>query len=261
MNIILICYTNNFSYGRIHFGLAQISSILKDNGYKVNLVYIKEGEIISKKVKEILLYEPDFIAMSASTNHYDFVKDISTQIKMIYNIPFFVGGSLPTYMPEKTLNIPGVDIIFRGESEFQFLELINKIRDNKNYDGVKNICFKKDGKIIKNPLENLITELDKFPFIDRELFNYKEMMKVTHNRAEFIASRGCPYRCSYCYSNFYHKLYKKQNVVRFRSPKNIVDEIKLVKQKYNPSSILFQDDTFVYNKNWIKSFVIYIKKK
>jgi radical SAM superfamily enzyme YgiQ (UPF0313 family) len=89
---------------------------------------------------------------------------------------------------------------------------------------------------------NFIDNIDALEFPDREII--KEG-KIKH----FIASRGCPYKCTYCYNEKWSQLHQKKRV-RTRSVDNVVAEINEVK----PEFAYFQDDTFGLNIKWLEEF-------
>jgi hypothetical protein len=68
-------------------------------------------------------------------------------------------------------------------------------------------------------------------------------------RLPIMASRGCPYNCSYCVSPF---LYDRK--VRWRSPENVVEEIKKWMHEYGVNQFHFWDDNLMLNPNWVKGF-------
>lgn len=57
-----------------------------------------------------------------------------------------------------------------GEGEYVFLELINKIEMRKNIYNTQNFWFKRNQKIIKNPLRPLVQNLDEISFPIRKVF-------------------------------------------------------------------------------------------
>jgi len=78
-----------------------------------------------------------------------------------------------------------------------------------------------------------------------------------------MASRGCPYHCSYC-SN--HALRKKLNgkYVRFRSVDNVINEIELRIKQYGKKGLkylYFFDDTFILHKKFVQEFCKKFKQK
>ena len=71
-----------------------------------------------------------------------------------------------------------------------------------------------------------------------------------------MASRGCPYSCSYCCN---HALRKRAGkgvpYVRFRSVNRVIDEIKQLLRNYRfLNSIHFEDDILPLKKVWFKEF-------
>jgi radical SAM superfamily enzyme YgiQ (UPF0313 family) len=61
-------------------------------------------------------------------------------------------------------------------------------------------------------------------------------------------TRGCPFKCNWCakpiYGNRYHS----------RTPKNVVSELKILKQKFVFDHIWFCDDIFGLKPGWVKEF-------
>jgi len=71
-----------------------------------------------------------------------------------------------------------------------------------------------------------------------------------------MTGRGCPFQCTYCFNSYYRKLLCKDGAkyVRRRSVDNVIEELKLFKQKYPLREVFFYDDIFTINKPWIKEF-------
>ena len=60
-----------------------------------------------------------------------------------------------------------------------------------------------------------------------------------------MTSRGCPFNCSYCCNSAYNALYcHEKNHVRRRSPQNVIEELKLAKEKWKLRLVSFADDVF-----------------
>jgi len=76
----------------------------------------------------------------------------------------------------------------------------------------------------------------------------------------FIASRGCPYNCTYCYNAELKKFYK-ESYWRLRDQEAVFKEIQYVKNKYGLKWVHFEDGTFNSNIEWSKSFLVEYKKR
>ncbi|MCK4823025.1 radical SAM protein, partial [bacterium] len=98
-----------------------------------------------------------------------------------------------------------------------------------------------------------IQDLDELPFPDRTIYDYASLEDAKLNRAVFMASRGCPYNCSYCCNHKLKEISTGQ-YVRFRSVDNIIKEIQLVTGEHQVKSVTFHDDTLTLKKEWLREF-------
>lgn len=203
--------------------------------------------------------KPKIVGFSVLSFNYPDAINIAQFVKKNFNIKTIFGGVHVILSPEEVIKNNAVDIICTGEGEEVLKELFDK---NLNCINVKGIWFKDSGKIIKNSNRKLIEDLDKLPFPDFKDFNLKHYFLINHNHIPLMASRGCPYSCTYC-SN--HALRKNLTgkYVRFRSVDNVIEEIKLrIKQYKNKgfNFLYFFDDTFILDKNFVIDFCKKFKK-
>src|SRR3989338_6475585 len=61
-----------------------------------------------------------------------------------------------------------------------------------------------------------------------------------------IGSRGCPYNCSYCVSPL---IWLRE--VRWRSPENVIEELKEIIKKFQIPQFHFWDDNFLLNREYV----------
>lgn len=255
---VLFIYPDIWTYGGgFYYGLAHISSILKDNGHKTSLLHITK-EISKKKIiGEVKNSKPDMIAFSSTTNQYPFAKLYAKWIKETFDLPIIFGGIHATLCPEDVSSCDDVDVVCVGEGEYSTLELVNAMEKGQDFTSINNLWIKKDGLLKKNPLRPLISNLDELPFPDRDLFCYEKTLQKRGGTADFLAGRGCPYNCTYCCNHAIRKVYKgKEHYVRIRSVKNVMDEIHSVEDKYGHlmKQMNFDDDTFTLFSKWLKEF-------
>ena len=72
---------------------------------------------------------------------------------------------------------------------------------------------------------------------------------------QMMASRGCLYRCAYCYNSTYKKeIYKGQRWYRFRSVDSAIAEIKAAQERWDFKRVRFDDEVFVLQKAWFREF-------
>ena len=122
------------------------------------------------------------------------------------------------------------------------------------------LWVKKNKRVVRNPLRNLISDLDVLPFIDREVYYSKYPVLRDASTKSFIFSRGCPFRCSFCFNNVYARMFKnKGGYLRFRSPESVIKEILEVKQKWGLEWVQFHDSTFnsvyKYSEKFLEEYI------
>jgi len=234
-------------------GIMYLSAVLKKYKHRTKLGFIDDLKIVKE-------FKPNIIAASVMTGSQNKYLGIFRDLKKKFKFLGVMGGPHPTFFPD-VIEEDGLDIIVRGEAEDTFLELVEKLKKKKSIIKIKNLWVKKDGKIYKNEMRPLVEDLDSLPFPDREIVYEYEFWRKEPIR-HFIAGRGCPYNCSYCFNEKYSKLYDgKGKRVRWRSVGNLIKEIKEVIKKYPSSVIYFQDDTFILNKEWLRDFSDKYKKE
>lgn len=226
-------------------GIMYLSSILKKDGHTVDLYkYKSEKQLYSYLDK----FNPDVVAFSITTGQHVKLLEIARQVKMHNSkTKVIAGGPHTTYFPEVAKE-EYIDYIIRGEADYAFPKLVNDLSSGKAKK-------KKDQSILSLP-----AELDDIPFPDRDMaYKYPEFgMNPVKN---VMTSRGCPYNCSYCYNSVYRSLYRRQKIVRFRSPQNIIDECRELVKKYPAKMIFFADDEFSMNIERLKKIKdLYIKE-
>ena len=213
---------NTGMYERL--GIMTLSSLLKSKGHDVKL-NLTEESTEKKIVEHIKTYKPHILAYSIMTGEHVYHVELNQMIRNHYNDAISVfGGPHPTYCPE-IIEKDGVDAICRGEGEIYFTELIEKLEKGQDFYDTKNFWFKKkDGSIIKNPLGKLVPELDSNPEPDRKLMYEADKALRARGTKLFMATRGCPYQCTYCFNHAYNALTKgKGEMIRSRSVDGIID--------------------------------------
>jgi len=211
-------------------------------------------------LEEIRREQPDLIGFSVLSFNFHEAIMIARFIKEHMSVKIIFGGIHVILSPQEVIHHHEVDIICTGEGENVLQELL----DNKlNCTNVEGIWYKKKGKIIKNKPRWLTTDLDSLAFPDFNNFDMQKYFFINNNHLPIMASRGCPYSCSYC-SNHALKKILHGTYVRFRSVDNVLGEIDLrMKQYYRKGLkyLYFFDDTFILDKEFVSEFCKRFKEK
>jgi anaerobic magnesium-protoporphyrin IX monomethyl ester cyclase len=257
--------------------ISILSAIAKKEGHTVKLIHAptlfrdgltREFKPLSRLFnndKEIFrqleAYQPEVIAFSVVTYHYqlalhyaEICKKICPDAKIVF------GGIHVSSVPEIVIANYFIDYVVIGEGEFALAEIIKHIKKGDSSEPIVNTWYKsKDKTIIKGKQRGFIHDLDSLPHYDKEI--WKEIIPLQTYYLT-MASRGCPFNCSYCFNHFFRDIPKeKSNYVRRRSVKHVIEELAIAKEKYNISLIEFWDDIFILDKKWLKEFLEAYKKE
>lgn len=229
---------------------ARLSAYLKQKGHNVNLI-IGDEEKIVKHAKET---SPDLIAFSVLTpyrNHM--LASVAALKKADIKAPLIAGGYDISFLPQ-VIEYSDLDIICRGEGEEPLEELCSRIDAKQDYTDIPNLWIKNEDRIFKNKMRLWATDLDKYPFDDRDIyFDYDSYFKMVPF-SQVLAGRGCPYQCSYCFNHGYKRIYEAEGsrgYCKLRSVENVMEELLILKTKYKARYIFFNDSTLGYNKKWL----------
>jgi phosphonoacetaldehyde methylase len=208
--------------------------------------------------KRIEKFKPDIVGITCIfSSVFPVVREICNMIKDIDpEIITITGGTYPAFLPSHCLNEKSLDMIALGEGERTMVSVINHLQNKKPLKEIDGLAFKDGEDIIINPKTSYIKDLDSLPFPARDLLPmelYKKvgiphgLSAVSKSFSPLITSRGCPAKCIYCSSTKFWG-----NSYRFRSAKNVLNEIEELINKWNIEEIQFEDDNMTANKNRAK---------
>jgi radical SAM superfamily enzyme YgiQ (UPF0313 family) len=251
-------YASGINKGTIYppIGMIYISTILNQNNFESRVIDANMLDMSNKKILNLISSEnPETIGISANVVTGIAALELSKLIKEEFKDKTLIaGGPQPTTLPETFLS--DFDIVVRGEGEKTFLEIVK----NKKLASINGITFKIGKKIVHNKPVELIKNLDEIPFPDYHLLEPSLKKYKCRARklpvAPIVTSRGCPYQCIYCNKSIFGYTY------RYRSPKNIIEEIDYLINQFDIKQIDILDDNFtLVPKNTEEVLGMIIKRK
>src|SRR5262249_18634088 len=113
-----------------------------------------------------------------------------------------------------------------------------------------------DGTVHKNPRRDRIRGLDEIPWPAWQLFDVKayddnKLVTGIHYglTVPILATRGCPYQCTYCSSpNMWTTRWYA------RDAKDVASEIEHYHRVYGAKNFPFQDLTAILKREWVVEF-------
>ncbi len=245
---ILFLFKSDFS--TVPLGIISLSAVLKENGHQCDFIDIK---FEPNYVSEVLRLQPDILAYSVVSYNWDYYRKLNESIRKKYNAFSVFGGPHCSIYPDY-IHHEYVDAVCVGEGEQAFVDLARNLSENLDISGIPNLWVKQNDEVFKNEIRKLVENLDDLPFPDYELIRKYRFFR---NMGIYLimTSRGCPYNCPYCINHFYRRLYhNKGKYVRRRSVANVIEELQIAKNKYNTKLIVFNDDVFTADIEWLGEF-------
>jgi anaerobic magnesium-protoporphyrin IX monomethyl ester cyclase len=264
--------------GTEQLGISMLSAIAKSNGHQTDLAFSASlfhdrfnlempwlspyFDDTKEVIKAIKSQQPEVLAFSPLTSTYQWSLDIAQKAKEINpNIKTVFGGVHASAVPHLLLRRPVVDFVVVGEGDVAFPQIIKAVETSDYTKIIPNTRYKDtQGRIIIGPQKGFIQDLDALPFADKPLWEEHVRMGDLYLA---MASRGCPYRCTFCFNNFFAKLPEEKSgkYVRLRSPEHMIAELKIAKKRYDIQVVDFQDDIFTTNKKWLQNFLALYRKE
>lgn len=225
--------------------LAYAAAVL-DGFCEVKVIDAANTRLSRKKALELSeSFNPEISFLASSTPGLLSEIDFGNQMKEKIGTKIGFIGETAAILSAEIFKKSNIDFIVKGEPESVVTELINTDKWNL----VNGIAFKQDGRIIDNPRNPFIENLDDLPFPAWDYFPVDTYQYFPLIRKKpflpVLASRGCPYGCIYCpYSaNMGTKW-------RSRTPENVIEELERNIEDYKIKGVQFRDPLFAFDKRW-----------
>ena len=234
--------------------IGTLSAYMDANGYPSKIYDEELGQISPHNIGRIAegLPKPYIFGISILTSQVGRAYELAKVLKGVYpDCTIIIGGFHATALPEEGLNTGVIDFVVRGEGERILLELYEAIRNgNKDFSGIKGICFKEGGQVVSTPDAPLIADLNTLPLFP--FYKYLELLektptKVTYDWGFIITSRGCPYECNFCAQRMMTGI-----TYRYQSVENVLKNLDVLINELGTTNIYVMDDNFLTQRKRVK---------
>lgn len=265
MTKVLFIYPNLNAQESFSHGIAAMSGQLKRMGIETKLIHLNErlfGECTTDDIaREVIAFDPLLICFSVMSQQYKYALEIATELKNRFPYPIAMGGVHATMVPHEVAAAGVFDYIGLGECDNALPELIKAMREERDVTSVPNMWVKTDtGDYKKNPV-GPFPDLETLAPKDYEIFDLDKMLPEMNGWMSMITSRGCPYRCTYCFN---HQLMNRYRNEADQKPKHylrrypidrVIHEMKTLKERHPALSVfIIDDDLFTVNEQYVLDF-------
>lgn len=246
--------------GYFHYGLAHISSYLKQNvkDIEISLLSVRNNNFSRTDFNDtIKKFSPNLIGFTSTTHSFPLVQKMVGWAKNFSrDILTVCGGIHVTINPEDALLSSNSDVVVCGDGEYPMEALVNAWTEHGVIAHERGIWYKKDDTVISNGIAT-VAELDLLPDPDWDIFDYMNLDEGSQGIGGLMLSRGCPYQCSYCCNHKIANIYKegRTGYIRFKSVEKSIAEIKNFASKFPEiHTLYFDDDILPLKKQWFLDF-------
>lgn len=245
-------------------GPAMVAAYVRQYGFKVAMIDAQAENLGPEEVLKMIedFYDPMVVGLSAFTTKMTAAGKIMRLIKKeMPHIKTLAGGHHPSCLPEKTLMEEGADFVLKGEGYEAVAALLRALKDNKDYFFVGGIWRMHDGKVLDGGQAMGMDSLDSLPFAAWDLMPMGKYRAHhwqgwdygfdTSGFAVIYTSLGCPFTCDYCSVNAVYGKEQGKSPVRYRSAESVVEEIKLLVNRYGVRHLEIIDDTFTIHRKHV----------
>lgn len=238
-------------------GVLWVAAMLEKAGHSCEIIDVDadgvdlEGILLQLDEKRF-----DILALTSVTPTYPNALQIARAAKSRFpHVTTVLGGIHATVDPLVCAREDALDFVVVGEAELTAVELIDAIMAGAiDFSGIKGLVYRdRSGKIVSSGARSLAPNLDDYPYpavhLLKSLKNYVPAHATVLPAAPIMVSRGCPGACTYCQTK---NIFGRRT--RFRSPENVIGEIRRLVYEYGVREIHFLDDVITANRKFVREF-------
>lgn len=221
-------------------GLGYISAFLKASNHEAKVFHAKDYDCSKEQMLDAIQeFHPHYVGLYSN---YALRYECISFLKLLNENGYktIAGGPDPTLRPE--LYVGKADFVIRGEGEYIFSNFLSN-----GEKPVKGMAYMENSVPVILEREENVQDLDLLPFPEQP----------AEYQAAIMTSRSCPFNCTFCQPTL-HLLFGK--TVRFRTAKNVVDEIESYYSK-GITRFFFLDENFTVYTPHLKSICEEIRQR
>jgi anaerobic magnesium-protoporphyrin IX monomethyl ester cyclase len=250
----------------------QLVEMLRKAGYSVSFFDamlaegIEEYELILKanSPQLVLLYEDNFNFLSKmclATMRRAACDMIGSARRCGARV--IAAGPDVSDAPAAYLNA-GADLTLVGEGLSTLLALLPRLAQSPQVgnqawiQGITGVATLSDGQLVRagRGAGALLPDLGLAAWDLVDIERYRSVWMKTHGyfSLNLAASRGCPFRCTWCAKPTWGNQYLQ------RGAEEMAKELAFVKRQFKPDHIWFADDIFGFRVDWLREFTAAVNR-
>lgn len=235
------------TYREYPLGAGLIATALRQRGHCVT-VFDQNAEDPADDLLSARLsaFAPQVVGFSIITPAYPTAQRQIQQVRSHFPDALIVAGGIHASLFPEDILADGADVVVLGEGCATMTALVESRRDTTHWRDLPGIAFRDAaGRTVRSgwakcPAGSVLE------IVDRDVY---DLSLYTHH--SMLASLGCPYRCTFC-ANYSGTLLEDGVVIR--SHQRIIEEMRMLRDRYAAKQIFFVDDVFLLGGDNVRAF-------
>ena len=205
-----------------------------------------EGRDESLLWDRVSSFAPDVVGFSIITPNYPVARLQIAEMKRRHPAIIVIAGGIHVNLFPNDVLSDGADIAVLGEGENTVYRLLEALNAGRPLADIQGVAFVENSSVRLNPKDPRPLSIDDLPIIDRNLYRLE-----LYDHHSMVASRGCPYNCTFC-CNYTGTVLVKG--VAVSGHERVIREMAVLERDFGAKEIFFADDIFFLKKSSIINF-------
>ncbi len=232
--------------------LLLLAAVVREQGFEPFVLDCPaRGYSYRQAIEELRIIKPKFVGITAMTPHIMQANKLAMTIKdEMPDIIILLGGVHVSAVPQETMRqCTSIDIAVLGEAENSLPELLRAINNKKSLQSIGGLVVRDSNEIVLTGDRIEKIDLDSLPLYAWDLLegfpiSYRSPLFTSQRSpaTPILTSRGCPGRCTFCYSGC-HK------TISAHKSDYVFNMLKYLRDKYGIVEFQIFDDNFTMYKS------------
>ena len=231
-----------------------------------NLGKAEKTRIENELIEEVLKKDFDVLGIGSIVSSYALAEQLVNRVKREKNVPVIIGGALGATVHDLWARHTEVDYLVEADGEEVIKEILNHLGDHAYLKTIPGLYVRESGKFLVNrpQLSKTLDSISYPNWDDIEYQAYKGIkrewiaatlprgLKPTEsdNILPIVATRGCPYHCTFCFHQMNDWTQTLPASYRKHSVDYLINYIDHLRKKYGVTMLVTWDDLIMTDRKW-----------
>lgn len=231
-----------------------------------NLNKTEKARIEDELIEEVLQKDFDVLGIGSIVSSYALAERLVNRAKNEKNVPVVIGGALGTTVHDLWAQHTQVDYLVEADGELIIKELLGHLGDHSYLRTIPGLYVRENGKfVVSRP--DLPKSLDYISFPNWDDIDYAAYMRIqrewiaatlprglkpteSDNILPIVATRGCPYHCTFCFHQMNDWTQTLPASYRKHSVDYLIKYMDHLRTRYGVTMLVTWDDLIMTDRKW-----------